>query len=1256
MKKIILLFLLAFFAGNAIAQTDLTGIKIYINPGHGGYDPGNDRNVVTIPFDLGDTLGFWESKSNLWKGLALRDMLQTAGATVIISRTDNTSGVRDAEYHPGEDLTGGGDRSFSGIVAEANANNVDAFLSIHSNANGSADNSTNYLLMLYSGYDAASLYPGSKEMATAVWPFMLDNQLTSWSSTTVRVRGDCNFYGSSCPYLGVLNGLTVKAFLSEGSFHDYKPETHRLLNRDYCNLEAYRFFQFYHSYFNANMPNTGTVGGWVKSENEKMSHARYRYRAGSTDQWKPLNGAKVMLFDAAGNTELQSYVTDTLFNGIFAFYNLTPGNYKLKFDATDYITDTVIDVTVEAGKIAYAKVQLYNENVPVPHDYVADYPEPVQPGGVIALNSYEFTQVDNQQPAWLTDATNIKRAIYRNDKIYVLTTEPKIYVYNAATYALIKELDLTGISGGTHSIISDITFTADNYLLACNKEDISAPETNGRYFKIYTWNDDNSAPTLLFESQNQGNWGTGTVGETFAASGPRWNVRIYTTSVTSGSSKQIRILGFEYCDTLSTVGYKYMMDAVNYTEALWGQHPVFTISPSGDRDHIYLDSEILLPHEYQFDWSKPDRDPLALKAIFSEKTGYTINATARGSAYFRHAHHIFWAAPVCESSAAQAGVVLFDVTEGLNQAVKISQKYPGSGLGATPATYMMAGAKVDNYDIELLIMAKNQGIARYRTVPAPARANIYASELAYIGNDNFRFTLNENAEAVIIDIYDENFLKVASYNAGALPKGVNTVEFDFSSALPNGTYSWEITAKAGSIDRPLLISDNSPQFQFYSPRGVAIDNSFDSPFFGRIYVSEASGGAVAGGRTTQNGIYILNAAFADTTNQQNISYTGGVQWLAVADAGYQYGPLRLHVASDGKVYIPDSHFANSGVWIMDPANPSAAFVPVFGGTRNNTTGEVSDGGTVIHNQIPSCYVMGEGASTQLFILNRISAPVSATINRYDIGDLSALPWTAAPSKTLSLGTYLQNAYGTIEYDGNGGWFASQYRADGNSGAAVPPLIHVNSSETVDYNSANDVEILEDGTTELKIAGSNRGGMAVSTDGKLLAIGTKTGILRVFEINYVSGGVSDLILKYELSTGTSGQTHDVAFDIAGNLYMVDNITERLKVFTLPKVDNSFITPAPSSAILTVNNIPIDEANIYASELSLSTVDSIAYTFNYTLNAKASSLVINILDSTNQTVKTIPVTSAANRTLGVHQFTTNITGLQAGVYKWSITATG
>ena len=76
MKKSLILFAAVVFQLLSLQAADLTGVKIYLNPGHGGYEGANDRNLETIPYALGDTLGFWESWSNLRKALALRDRLE----------------------------------------------------------------------------------------------------------------------------------------------------------------------------------------------------------------------------------------------------------------------------------------------------------------------------------------------------------------------------------------------------------------------------------------------------------------------------------------------------------------------------------------------------------------------------------------------------------------------------------------------------------------------------------------------------------------------------------------------------------------------------------------------------------------------------------------------------------------------------------------------------------------------------------------------------------------------------------------------------------------------------------------------------------------------------------------------------------------------------------------------------------------------------------------------------------------------------
>ena len=58
-------------------------IRVYINPGHGSWGP-NCRPQPTIPYPAlssgrPDTLGFYESNTNLWKALALEEKLLAAG-------------------------------------------------------------------------------------------------------------------------------------------------------------------------------------------------------------------------------------------------------------------------------------------------------------------------------------------------------------------------------------------------------------------------------------------------------------------------------------------------------------------------------------------------------------------------------------------------------------------------------------------------------------------------------------------------------------------------------------------------------------------------------------------------------------------------------------------------------------------------------------------------------------------------------------------------------------------------------------------------------------------------------------------------------------------------------------------------------------------------------------------------------------------------------------------------------------------------
>ena len=170
MKKLLILLLLAFLTvGSALADT-ASDVRIYINPGHGGWGP-NDRPMATIPYPAlssgrPDTCGFYESNTNLWKAFEMRDALRRMGVSasnITMSRTANGPYPYDGNTY------GAYSKALSVIAAEAEEGDYDMFVSIHSNA-ASEGAVTNYPLYLYRGTNASESVTGSKAMCEASWP------------------------------------------------------------------------------------------------------------------------------------------------------------------------------------------------------------------------------------------------------------------------------------------------------------------------------------------------------------------------------------------------------------------------------------------------------------------------------------------------------------------------------------------------------------------------------------------------------------------------------------------------------------------------------------------------------------------------------------------------------------------------------------------------------------------------------------------------------------------------------------------------------------------------------------------------------------------------------------------------------------------------------------------------------------------------------------------------------------------------------
>ena len=367
MKRIasIFAFCLVLMSANAT--------KVYINPGHGSWGP-NCRPMATINYAAGDTLGFFESNTNLWKAFMLESKLKDAGFDVKMSRRAS-GGSGTNEYN----------KALSTIVSETNNYGADYFLSIHSNAgpDGSDGSFANYLVLIYRGTTGSPTIKNSDKMAKASAARLYDifyttpknknggggpEPTTYYSPSNPRIVGDYSFYGY---HLGVLGTNNCPGFLSEGYFHTYSPARHRALNPDWCREEGIRYYRGIMDYYGKAGEKVGYILGYVRSKTETFSHKHYVPYPSSNDIYKPINGAKVVLRNEKGEVikcncypyvkrmlkDQDYYTTDHNYNGIFMYENLEPGKYTISVHANGY-KDYTGTVTVTADKTTYPEIFL----------------------------------------------------------------------------------------------------------------------------------------------------------------------------------------------------------------------------------------------------------------------------------------------------------------------------------------------------------------------------------------------------------------------------------------------------------------------------------------------------------------------------------------------------------------------------------------------------------------------------------------------------------------------------------------------------------------------------------------------------------------------------------------------------------------------------------------------------------------------------------------------------------------------------------
>ena len=1231
MKKIFMIMAAALLCMSMSAK-DLTGIKFYVNPGHGSFGP-NDRPMATIPYPalpttgMPDTCGFYESNTNLQKAWYLGQKLLAAGAEVMYSHTEcgpwpytmvngdypdytyNKGGsIQGDEWQPSDGYYCHPDiekynRDLVEITEEVEANNIDYFISIHSNAN-TEGSTANFPLMLYRGpdnyagansTDGYEYVEGSYEKAK----FCNEEKLKIMkagidvpSSTNLNIRGDWNFYGSHSDrthangkkysgYLGVLKH-GASGFLSEGYFHTYQPARHRALNYEYCHMEGLDYYRGIVNYYGADKETVGYIIGTVKDQYNKMSDKLYTYTPKSNDQWVPCNGAEVIL--KKGGVEVARYNVDNNYNGLFIFQNLEPGDdYSLEASCDGYhpLADQYkVPFSVKANETTYPMIYLVDTAYVPPTIVYEDYPDPDQPAYLGLPSAFEMTQQADRDFTEVIKGT-VRRTLQSGDSTILLSLEedgtPHIYLVKSSlntieTISTDSILPRDPDNVGDYLALSDIALTCDGKLVGVNyiRNQYGDDQVDAGYKRgvktFYIWDKLAGEARVWFTANDAGNSYRSDGGYTIAVKGESKDCQVIVSqrhyNATTGGA--LRISAYTVTDgTPSYIFYGKTLNAEAPLHAVThGEDIQFTLSPRGEKKDFIFDAGLTTPMEFSLPGGQ-NQDVTILGQVSADLMHVKFN----GATYFKYAGKALMAAPATDAEGKVTGVQVLDITDGLDVA-KVIKTTNTTLAEPIEATYAAATAKVKGTDLYLYLLVDNK-MYSFTTVGVaqPVVPSIVAYNLNVTAEGaNYVFTFDANADAVAADLV----FYAAGEEVGTLPvevvKGANAITVA-ANTLP-GTegqeLTWAVKLDGGAIgnfgiiasDKSLIESSTSRLFNAVSTN-PELDN------FGKIYIMHRAGSSTSAA-APKSGIWEYDHNLA---KQNTEAYKGGEEKFG--------NPTRMSMDREGYLYIADWADGHSGIFMANTADMTQPFTQFFAGTRESN-GAFNNGGVYTGSSTPGCYVYDNGEEVKLFVYNE-DAKGTLPANGmavYNIGQEDGTilhSWETAPSAVYTLTGQANtegNPWGTSH-----GFFVSQVRTSGNNNSGATSLKFYSNDGTEQMSSASD---------EYKeiITGSNAGGYVVSADESVMVFNDGDTQFLVFDITW-EGDKPVMALRYTIKHGISA-IRQMNWDYAGNIICSGDAG--IHIVSLPKDVNVTTVPAKKALTVVVGNKTTGVENI-ATEATL-----------------------------------------------------------------------
>ena len=437
------------------------------------------------------------------------------------------------------------------------------------------------------------------------------------------------------------------------------------------------------------------------------------------------------------------------------------------------------------------------------------------------------------------------------------------------------------------------------------------------------------------------------------------------------------------------------------------------------------------------------------------------------------------------------------------------------------------------------------GAAEYIAEFAEAhpRAWAYDMKLGEDG-DNYTFTFKATADGqatITFKDKDGNALAQPALQKMAAQVGENKFTIAKNAFVAGVDAFWSITMDGEPIPAIAEVTDQTRGiYDFYNMMGVVVDNNTDSKDFGKIYIQQSYQRSYASSSTSNNGlttrsndqksgVFIYNQALEELNNPSNVGLkpTMPAGYTEIGSSSSAFQRLNIDPKTGNLVF---SHAIEG-----KPA--------VFAINRDDMTGAVTNlltGVADMTRSVAHCF----DAEGTLYVMDFAGSSTGGAVYKVINGEATRI--TEISAKFV-------NAYITMASDGRGGLWISQNRGQMDGAPYYYQLVHVTSTGEFDWWVNQETPHGFEG-------GSNRGALAYDVERQLLAQG-RNGKVEIYTVSYEP--TIELTPLYTIASDDLGNNIDgLAFDYAGDLYVVNSHKEKFQKFTLPTADNICTVAAPA----------------------------------------------------------------------------------------------